>query len=169
VYHFGYGSGHGSPRGSESYNMITACRKSSTFILKFLASVKTQKRKIGLWIDLTNTSRFYDKEILRRAECEYVKLNCTGHGETPGPETVNTFTDLRSCFIQTIPLDIIGVHCTHGFNRTGYLIVSYLVRKLDWSVEAVVREFAQVRPPGIYKKDYLVNYSNCAIFVQFFC
>lgn len=25
-----------------------------------------------------------------------------------------------------------GVHCTHGFNRTGYLIVSYLVEKMEW-------------------------------------
>ena len=122
-----------------------------------LASVKAQKRKIGLWIDLTNTSRFYDKEILRRAECQYVKLNCKGHGETPSPETVNRFIDLCSRFIQTNPLDLIAVHCTHGFNRTGYLIVSYLVRKLDWSVEAAVTEFAQVRPPGIYKQDYLVE------------
>jgi mRNA-capping enzyme len=129
--------------------MITACQKSSTFILKFLASVKSQKRKIVPGIDLTNTSRFYDKEILQRAECEYVKLNYKGYGKTPDSETVNTFIYHCSCFIQTNPLDIIGVHCTHGFNRIAYLIVSYLVQRLDWSVEAAVKEFAQVRPPGI--------------------
>ena len=25
-----------------------------------------------------------------------------------------------------------GVHCTHGFNRTGFLIIAYLVEKDDW-------------------------------------
>lgn len=30
-----------------------------------------------------------------------------------------------------------GVHCTHGFNRTGFLICSYLVEKMDWRWEAV--------------------------------
>lgn len=58
-------------------------------------------------------------------------------------------------FITQSPLDIIGIHCTHGFNRTGFLIVSYMVEKLDCSVEAALLEFAQVRPPGIYKADYI--------------
>jgi len=26
----------------------------------------------------------------------------------------------------------VGVHCTHGYNRTGFLIVAYLVLKQDW-------------------------------------
>jgi len=25
-----------------------------------------------------------------------------------------------------------GVHCTHGFNRTGFLIIAYLVERDDW-------------------------------------
>lgn len=29
-------------------------------------------------------------------------------------------------------LFVLGVHCTHGFNRTGFLIVSFLVEKLSW-------------------------------------
>ncbi|XP_067239671.1 mRNA-capping enzyme isoform X2 [Chanodichthys erythropterus] len=48
-----------------------------------------------------------------------------------------------------------GVHCTHGFNRTGFLICAYLVEKMDWSIEAAVAAFAQARSPGIYKGDYL--------------
>ncbi|XP_041043142.1 mRNA-capping enzyme isoform X8 [Carcharodon carcharias] len=48
-----------------------------------------------------------------------------------------------------------GVHCTHGFNRTGFLICAYLVEKMDWSIEAAVATFAQARPPGIYKGEYL--------------
>ena len=25
-----------------------------------------------------------------------------------------------------------GVHCTHGYNRTGFLIIAYLVERDDW-------------------------------------
>ena len=27
---------------------------------------------------------------------------------------------------------LLGVHCTHGFNRTGFLIISYLVQVSEW-------------------------------------
>ena len=50
---------------------------------------------------------------------------------------------------------ISGVHCTHGFNRTGFLICSYLVEKMDWGIDAAVHTFALTRPPGIYKGGYL--------------
>lgn len=52
-------------------------------------------------------------------------------------------------------MEIIGVHCTHGFNRTGFLIASYMVEKMDCSVEAALLAFAKMRPPGIYKDDYI--------------
>jgi mRNA-capping enzyme len=52
-------------------------------------------------------------------------------------------------------LDVVAVHCTHGFNRTGFLICAYLIEKLDWSVEAAVNAFAKSRPPGIYKEEYI--------------
>ncbi len=30
-----------------------------------------------------------------------------------------------------------AVHCTHGYNRTGFLIVAYLVEKLDWRYSSI--------------------------------
>lgn len=42
--------------------------------------------KVGLWIDLTNTSRFYDKKEIDSTGCKYVKMQCRGHGETPSLE-----------------------------------------------------------------------------------
>lgn len=58
-------------------------------------------------------------------------------------------------FIDQNPLKIVGVHCTHGFNRTGFLIVSFLVEEYHYDVGAAILQFAKVRPPGIYKKDYI--------------
>jgi hypothetical protein len=77
------------------------------------------------------------------------------------------------------------VHCTHGHNRTGYMIVHYLMRSQPMSVTQVsfqcflscvsqlvlfrklyvlkppllivqaIKIFAEARPPGIYKPDYI--------------
>ena len=48
-----------------------------------------------------------------------------------------------------------GVHCTHGFNRTGYLICCYMVEVLDMAVEDAVEMYAGARPDGIYKDHYI--------------
>ena len=76
------------------------------------------------------------------------------HGESP-KEVKEFFVNLVEKFVRENPTELIGVHCTHGFNRTGFLICCYMIEKLDYSVDMAVALFAQARPPGIYKQDYL--------------
>ncbi|XP_006870726.1 PREDICTED: mRNA-capping enzyme-like [Chrysochloris asiatica] len=117
--------------------------------------LKSLKVKMGLLVDLTNTSRFYDRNDIEKEGIKYIKLQCKGHGECPTTENTETFIRLCERFNERNPSELIGVHCTHGFNRTGFLICAFLVEKMDWSIEAAVATFAQARPPGIYKGDYL--------------
>ncbi|XP_034436023.1 mRNA-capping enzyme isoform X3 [Hippoglossus hippoglossus] len=117
--------------------------------------LKSLKVKMGLLVDLTNTTRFYDRKDIETEGIKYMKLQCKGHGESPSKETTETFIRLCEHFIEKNPTEMIGVHCTHGFNRTGFLICAYLVEKMDWSIEAAVAAFGQSRTPGIYKGDYL--------------
>lgn len=98
-----------------------------------------------MWIDLTNTSRFYDKEEVEGEGCKYLKLQCRGHGETPSTEQTHAFIELVHNFILHHPLEKIAVHCTHGFNRTGFLIVAYLVEKLDFDLGQAIGTFASIR------------------------
>lgn len=86
-----------------------------------------------------------------------MKLQCRGFGETPSEEQTRSFIEIVEEFASNNPLEIIGVHCTHGFNRTGFLIASYLVEKHDVSVGAAIQMFAQARPPGIYKQEYITE------------
>ncbi|ENN77339.1 mRNA-capping enzyme isoform X1 [Dendroctonus ponderosae] len=123
----------------------------------FFGSCKTKKLKIGLWLDLTNTNRFYDKAEIEKFGCKYIKLKCRGHGETPNKDQVNSFLELVHSFIAQHPLEIVAVHCTHGFNRTGFLIVSYLIEKMDFCLDVALQTFADARPVGIYKQDYLAE------------
>lgn len=118
---------------------------------------KLNKVKVGLWIDLTNTSRFYDRQEVEDHDCRYVKLQCRGHGETPSSEQTQSFIEIVDDFINEFPMSIIGVHCTHGFNRTGFLITSYMVEKMDCAVDGALMAFASARNPGIYKEDYIAE------------
>ncbi|KAL0274459.1 UNVERIFIED_CONTAM: hypothetical protein PYX00_006876 [Menopon gallinae] len=120
-------------------------------------SMKNRRAKLGLWIDLTNTTRYYDKTEVEQNDCRYVKLQCEGRRGTPSAAQTKSFITLCHNFIRQYPLEIIGVHCTHGFNRSGFLVVSYLVEMLDWELGAAIAEFARIRPPGIYKEDYLIE------------
>lgn len=128
------------------------CRFTVSMLFAYL---KSQKLKLGLWIDLTNTTRFYDRKSIEDHNCKYLKLQCKGHGQTPSEEQTRTFVQVCKNFITHNPLEIVGVHCTHGFNRTGFLVISYLVEADGSSVDAALAEFAIARPPGIYKADYI--------------
>ncbi|XP_050547910.1 mRNA-capping enzyme [Daktulosphaira vitifoliae] len=121
------------------------------------SSLSNMKISLGLWIDLTKTSRFYDKSEVENMNCAYVKLPCAGHEQPPTREQAQLFIDICSKFVAKNPLQSIGVHCTHGFNRTGFMIATYLIEVLDFDVNSALAQFAAARPPGIYKQDYIVE------------
>lgn len=94
---------------------------------------------------------------VERKDCQFVKLKCRGFGDAPSMEQTKSFMEIVDTFIKDKPLEMIGVHCTHGFNRTGFLIVSWMVEKMDHDVGAALQIFAQARPPGIYKAEYITE------------
>lgn len=142
-----------TPLSSDFNSQVSpACRFTPAMLL---SAVKQYKLKLGLWIDLTKTSRFYPRTEIEQNDIAYLKLQCSGHGEAPTLEQTRTFVDVCTRFISKNPLGSIAVHCTHGFNRTGFLICAFLVEQFDYSVDAAVDIFARARPPGIYKGDYL--------------
>uniref|UniRef100_A0A0N5BNW6 mRNA-capping enzyme n=1 Tax=Strongyloides papillosus TaxID=174720 RepID=A0A0N5BNW6_STREA len=111
--------------------------------------------RIKLWIDLTKTSRYYSEDEVRKNDCTYVKIALAGHGKSPTEDETDLFVKTCSDFIEKNPKTLIGVHCTHGFNRTGFLIAAYLASKEYWNVCTAVEVFSKARPFGIYKQDYL--------------
>ncbi|KAK6023452.1 mRNA capping enzyme, catalytic domain protein [Ostertagia ostertagi] len=87
--------------------------------------------------------------------CLYRKMPLAGHGSSPTQEETDRFVRLVQGFTRDHPGEVVGVHCTHGFNRTGFLIAAYMVVVKDWAVDCAVLTFAKERPCGIYKQDYL--------------
>lgn len=80
---------------------------------------------------------------------------CEGHGSVPDRQQVKAFTDVIDKFISEHPEKIIAVHCTHGYNRTGFLIVTYMVTRLNYQVDDALKDFFTNRPPGIYREQYV--------------
>ena len=114
-----------------------------------------ERNKIGLWIDLTNTTRYYDKRIVQRNGISYVKLQLVGYDAAPSNYEIKQFLSISNKFIQANPTQLIGIHCTHGFNRTGFLICTYLVEILKLSITDAFHQFERSRTPGIYKPAYI--------------
>ncbi|XP_057512276.1 uncharacterized protein LOC130794378 isoform X2 [Actinidia eriantha] len=114
-------------------------------------------RKLGLVIDLTNTSRYYSALDWKKEGIKHVKIQCKGRDSVPDNEAVNYFAFEISQFLirQKHSKKYVLVHCTHGHNRTGFMIVHYLMRTLSMSVTQAIKLFADARPPGIYKPDYI--------------
>ncbi|KAK6944694.1 mRNA capping enzyme, adenylation domain [Dillenia turbinata] len=118
---------------------------------------RVQGRKLGLVIDLTNTTRYYSVADWEREGIKHVKIRCKGRDSVPDNEAVNCFVNevLKFFARHKHSKKYILVHCTHGHNRTGYMIVHYLVRSHSLSVTEAIQKFAEARPPGIYKPDYV--------------
>ncbi|XP_010553078.1 PREDICTED: mRNA-capping enzyme-like isoform X2 [Tarenaya hassleriana] len=114
-------------------------------------------RRLGLVIDLTNTTRYYPTSDLKKEGIKHVKIACKGRDSVPDNASVNTFVNEVNLFVlnQKHSKKYILVHCTHGHNRTGYMIVHYLMRSMPMTVTQALKIFTDARPPGIYKPDYI--------------
>ena len=47
------------------------------------------------------------------------------------------------------------MHCTHGVNRTGFIVCSYLVFKLKWSPNKALKVFEQGRGTPMEHHEYI--------------
>ncbi|KAF6156800.1 hypothetical protein GIB67_033269 [Kingdonia uniflora] len=113
--------------------------------------------RIGLVIDLTNSTRYYPVLDWKKQGIKHVKIACKGRDSVPDNESVNNFVYevLQFPFRSKSSKKFILVHCTHGHNRTGFMIVHFLMRSQPISVTRALQAFASARPPGIYKEDYI--------------
>ncbi|XP_048225820.1 mRNA-capping enzyme [Ricinus communis] len=113
-------------------------------------------RKLGLVIDLTNTTRYYTTTDLKKEGIKHVKIQCRGRDSVPDNASVNSFVyEVTQFFTRQKSKKYVLVHCTHGHNRTGYMVVHYIMRTMSMSVTQAIKLFAEARPPGIYKPDYI--------------
>ncbi|CAI9571307.1 unnamed protein product [Staurois parvus] len=110
-----------------------------------VTAIRNQNEELGLILDLTNTERYYTTKDLPRS-VQYVKLHTAGL-KIPDDATVHQFKRLvrQFLFANEDNDKLIGVHCTTGINRTGYLICRYLIDVDGWRPLHSITAFANSR------------------------
>ncbi|XP_039926936.1 uncharacterized protein LOC120755675 isoform X3 [Hirundo rustica] len=107
--------------------------------------MKALNVELGLIIDLTYTTRYYEVKDLPKS-VQYKKLYTVGF-EVPDNATILQFKKWVRKFLWENAGNekLIGVHCTNGINRTGYLICRYLIDVEGWDPEAAIQAFGDAR------------------------
>ncbi|VDN12616.1 unnamed protein product [Dibothriocephalus latus] len=97
------------------------CPRVGSMLLDLFIPCKTPlDSKFSQIIEPEDSSRFYHRREIENHGCKYVKIACKGNEETPTLEQVKLFISLVNQFEEKEAGEgkKIGVHCTHGFNRT---------------------------------------------------
>uniref|UniRef100_A0A8R1DN25 TYR_PHOSPHATASE_2 domain-containing protein n=1 Tax=Caenorhabditis japonica TaxID=281687 RepID=A0A8R1DN25_CAEJA len=121
---------------------------------------------LGLVVDLTDTDKFYDKKDITGMCVQYEKINCPGRAFIERDECVENFNHAIQEYIDKCEDQdreaLIGVHCTNGINRSGYLICRFLIETLGWSSHEAIDAFEQARGYSIEKGGYVMALHKAA-------
>ncbi|CAF5095998.1 unnamed protein product, partial [Rotaria magnacalcarata] len=111
-----------------------------------------RKRELGLIIDLTDTDRYYDYRDVEDLDIEYCKIRVPGHQDV-SDENCQKFFRIVNKFLRNNRQNdkLIGIHCTHGVNRSGYFIARYLIEILGLQPDEAIAAFNRARGHRIEK------------------
>ncbi|XP_077512344.1 RNA/RNP complex-1-interacting phosphatase-like [Amblyomma americanum] len=111
---------------------------------------------LGLVIDLTCTDRYYDPRVMVSHGIIHTKIRCAGQ-LLPNRKVVKNFTRAVDAFATKPANDgkLIGVHCTHGVNRTGYLVCRYMIGSLGIAPATAIEQFQNARGHQFDRQEYV--------------
>ncbi|XP_066449104.1 RNA/RNP complex-1-interacting phosphatase isoform X2 [Eleutherodactylus coqui] len=120
-----------------------------------IKEVEKQNEELGLIVDLTCTKRYYSKEELPNT-IMYAKIFTIGH-QVPSDDVIAQFKCVVKQYLsQNSENDkLVGVHCTHGLNRTGYLVCRYLIDLQSMEPSEAIEKFNSSRGHNIERRNYL--------------
>ncbi|XP_070428476.1 RNA/RNP complex-1-interacting phosphatase isoform X5 [Equus przewalskii] len=128
--------------------------------LDLFTKIREQNEELGLIIDLTYTHRYYKPEDLPET-IPYLKIYTIGH-QVPDDDTIFKFKCAVNGFLKDNKDNdkLIGVHCTHGLNRTGYLICRYLIDVEGMRPDAAIELFNRCRGHCLERQNYIEDLQN---------
>ncbi|KAL3864944.1 hypothetical protein ACJMK2_006587 [Sinanodonta woodiana] len=131
-------------------------------------TLKERGLTLGLIIDLTFTTKYYDPEEFKQKGIKYEKIFVEGQ-KIPSDTVVRQMVDVINNFQWHVNMDnkyVIGIHCTHGVNRTGYMICRYLMDVLGWQSGEAVDAFNKARHHQIYRNNFIKNLHGRGKFLE---
>ncbi|KXT02538.1 hypothetical protein AC579_417 [Pseudocercospora musae] len=123
------------------------------FVKKY--SWKAISNGVAVVVDISFDTPVYDKAGLIAGEVEYHKIPTVSKLPPNAQEVENFVSQIDGLRKDLREGATIGVHCHYGFNRTGFLIVCYLVERLGWKLEDAIEEFKKKRAPGIKHEHFI--------------
>ncbi|XP_033694113.1 RNA/RNP complex-1-interacting phosphatase isoform X2 [Delphinus delphis] len=128
--------------------------------LDLFNKIQEQNEELGLIIDLTYTRRYYKPEDLPET-VPYLKICTIGH-QVPDDDTIFKFQCAVNGFLKENKDNdrLIGVHCTHGLNRTGYLICRYLIDVEGMWPDDAIELFNRSRGHCLERQNYIEDLRN---------
>jgi len=119
------------------------------------------RKRLGLVLNLTFTTKYYNPGDFERYGVHYGAIMCPGH-EIPNEELFHQFQRSLYSFFYDYPDRnmVVGVHCTHGINRTGYMIARFLIQCEGWDVEEAITTVGDARGHPIERENYIAHLNN---------
>lgn len=121
-----------------------------------IEKIKEKGHVLGLVIDITYTDRYYYQTEFTEKKVEHEKIYCGGH-DVPSDAVVYRFFDVVEKFLIKNKNEemVVGVHCTHGVNRTGYIVCRYMIERLGIDPSKAMEDFNKARGHSIERKPYI--------------
>lgn len=120
-------------------------------------------RKIGMIIDLSNHETLYGAD-LKESDIVYERVPLVAK-VFPTQQAVNKVVEKAEAYWGEHPNHCIAIHCAYGFNRTGFVLCSYLIQVCNFSVQEALDSFAAARPPGVRHEQFIAElhkrYGGC--------
>lgn len=113
---------------------------------------------LGLIVDLTNTDRYYNSSDFTSQGIKHIKIPTAGK-VIPSPRVSKQFFNTVHTFLEENKENekLIGVHCTHGLNRTGYLVCRYMIEHLGVPPDQAISDFNSARGHNQEREEYLTH------------
>ena len=105
-------------------------------------------------IDLTNTSRYYSPQELPDG-VEHLKLPIQGHSCPPQEQLDRIIGAVTAVRQRLGPRAVVGIHCTHGLNRTGFVVAELLCKLEGYQLAEALTDFNTIRSPGLWRENYV--------------
>ncbi|KAL9644041.1 hypothetical protein ABK040_005509 [Willaertia magna] len=131
-------------------NFINEIEK-DTFIRYIIST--SELRKQSIYLNFTEEQ----KDLINQTESMpliYMKVRCIAK-EIPGVTQQEEFNQVVNSFLERYPDHYLGVHCSYGFNRTGFICCAYLITEKHIPIDEALSIFATSKPPGIKHKWFL--------------
>ncbi|KAG0210711.1 hypothetical protein BGX33_004733 [Mortierella sp. NVP41] len=112
-----------------------------------------QHPEVGFIVDISMKEPPYRTTDFEATSITYTKLP-TVSKIPPSREDVERFIAHCKARWEEKPSVDIAVHCHYGFNRTGFMLCSYLIQEQGYSVAAALHHFELARPPRGIRHDH---------------